>query len=204
MEIPLTFELSGLIVLKFSLMCVATSVYISFFEWSVHKYLMHSLLWSYPFHAHALVHHGLFRADSTYHLQEQEPDKITFAWWNAPIMIIMHFPILVGLSYLFGWSIMAGGLASMFVYYFLYEALHWCMHVPRNRLIEQTRMFRYLNAHHYLHHRHACRNLNVVFPFADWVLGTRMSVSKMQFTSEPHPVGETIEFGYAQEVPVSG
>ena len=191
-------------VLKFSLMCAATSVYISFFEWSVHKYLMHSLLWPYPFHAHALVHHGLFRADSTYHLQEQERDRVTFAWWNAPVMIIVHLPILTGLSYFFGWSFMAGGLAPMFVYYFLYESLHWCMHVPRNRLIEQTRMFRYLNAHHYLHHRYAYRNLNVVFPFADWILGTLMPVSEMQPTSEPHPVGETIEFGYAQEVPVSG
>ena len=200
----MAFELSGLIVLQFSLTCVGTSLYISFFEWSVHKYLMHSLLWPYPFHAHALVHHGLFRADSTYHLHKQQPDKVTFAWWNGPVLIIVQLPILAGLSYFFGWSIMAGGLASMFVYYFLYEALHWCMHVPRNRLIEQTRMFRYLNAHHYLHHRHAYRNLNVVFPFADWVLGTRMSVSEIQFTSEPHPVAETIEFGYAREVPVSG
>ena len=204
MDIYLTFEQIGLIVLTFSLGFIGTFLYNSFFEWCLHKYLMHSLLLPYSFHAHALVHHGVFRADSSYHLERQDPDKVTFAWWNAPLMVLGHLPVLVGLWYVLGWSFSAGALVSMLVYYVLYESMHWCMHVPKNRLIEQTKMFRYLNAHHYLHHRNAYRNLNVVLPFADWLMGTLIPVSEMKFMNEPQPVSGTIEFGYAREVPVSG
>lgn len=53
------------------------------------------------------------------------------------------------------------------------------MHVPMNRWIERTRAFQWLNAHHFIHHRYAFRNLNVVFPLADWLLGTLAPVSTL-------------------------
>ena len=45
-------------------------VYASFFEWTLHKYLMHTPFWQYPFRAHALVHHGLFRTGDQYFLPD--------------------------------------------------------------------------------------------------------------------------------------
>jgi hypothetical protein len=150
-----------------------TFVFASFFEWTLHKYIMHSLLWNYPFHAHALVHHGLFRADPTYHLRrEVDKAKVTFAWWNAPGLVLLTLPFFLGLGYFFGWPVFWGGLIAESSYYALYESLHWCMHVPGDRWIEKTWAFQWLNAHHYLHHRYAFKNLNVVFPLADWVLGS--------------------------------
>ena len=150
----------------------------SFFEWTLHKYIMHSLLWNYPFHAHALVHHGLFRADRSYHLRrEEDKEKVTFAWWNAPGLVLLTLPLLFGLQYVFGWPVFWGGLLAELSYYALYETLHWYMHVPRDRWIENTRVFQWLNAHHYLHHRYAFKNLNVVFPLADWVLGSLVPVA---------------------------
>jgi hypothetical protein len=154
--------------------------YISFFEWVLHKYLMHSQLWTYPFHAHALVHHGLFRADQSYHPQEGvDKRKVTFAWWNGPGLYVLHTPLLFIGVYFFGWSVFWGGTAALLSYYFLYESLHWCMHVPADRWIERTRVFRWLNEHHYIHHRYAFTNLNVVFPLADWVLGSLVSVTTL-------------------------
>ncbi len=50
------------------------------------------------------------------------------------------------------------------------------MHVPKDRWIEKTWVFRWLNTHHYLYHRYAFKNLNVVFPLADWVLGSLIPV----------------------------
>ena len=44
--------------------------YASFFEWTLHKYLMHTPFWQYPFRAHALVHHGLFRTGAQYFLPD--------------------------------------------------------------------------------------------------------------------------------------
>jgi len=148
-------------------------VFASFFEWTLHKHIMHSLLWNYPFHAHALVHHGLFRADHTYHLRrEVDKKKVTFAWWHAPGLVLLTLPFLLGLGYFFGWLVFWGGLIAESSYYTLYESLHWCMHVPADRWIEKTGVFQWLNAHHYLHHRYAFKNLNVVFPLADWVFGS--------------------------------
>jgi hypothetical protein len=145
----------------------------SFFEWALHKYLMHSLLWHYPFHTHALVHHGIFRADHTYHLRrEEDKEKVTFAWWNAPGLFLLHLPLLLGLAHFFGWSVFWGGAAALVAYYILYEYLHFCMHVPRDRWLEGTRLFQWINARHRLHHQYAFKNLNVVFPLADWLLGS--------------------------------
>lgn len=168
----------GSVLCKGGLGLLGLFAYASFFEWTLHKYLMHSLHWQYPFHAHALVHHGLFRADHTYHLQhEQHKKKVTFAWWNGPGLLLLHLPLLLSLAYLFGWSVFWGGLAALVLYYVLYESLHWCMHIPKNRWVERTKVFRWLNARHYLHHRYAFQNLNVVFPLADWILGSLVPIA---------------------------
>jgi sterol desaturase/sphingolipid hydroxylase (fatty acid hydroxylase superfamily) len=46
------------------------------------------------------------------------------------------------------------------------------MHKPTGRRIERTRIFRYLDANHRLHHARWRFNFNVVCPLADIVLGT--------------------------------
>jgi hypothetical protein len=158
--------------------------YVSFFEWVLHKYLMHTPLLGYSFHAHALVHHGLFRADRSYHLQRAEDEpKVTFAWWNAPGLLFLHLPLLIVLGSLGGRAAYWGGAGGLVSYYALYEYLHWCMHVPHGRWFETTRVFRFLKAHHYLHHRFAFRNLNVVLPLADWLLGTLVLPSAQDLTA---------------------
>ena len=74
---------------------VAGIVFSSFFEWTLHRYLMHrSLLvklFRYPYERHTLVHHHIFKADHTYHLVH-EPDKktIPMAWWNGPAIVAVY------------------------------------------------------------------------------------------------------------------
>lgn len=170
----------GIVLLTGVVSCLGFFCLTSFFEWTLHKYIMHTPLWQYPFHAHALVHHGLFRADRSYHIQPGvDQNKVRFAWWNAPGLYLLHVPLLSVLVYFFGWAVFWGGTVGLFSYYVLYESLHWCMHVPQDRWVERTRAFRWLNAHHYLHHRYAYKNLNVVLPLADWLLGSLVSVSKL-------------------------
>jgi hypothetical protein len=172
-------------------------MYASFFEWTLHKYMMHSSLWDYPFQAHALVHHGLFRADHTYHLRsEKNKKKVTFAWWNAPGLLFLHMPLLCGLSYACGWPVFWGGVLALVLYYVLYESLHWCMHIPQNRWVERTRVFQWLNTRHYFHHRYAFKNLNVVFPLADVVFGSFVSVGTA------HPIRKELNKRLAHHVPV--
>ena len=59
-------------ILVFSLWClggfVVGVVFGSFFEWTLHRYVMHRPIWNfrYAFQAHAVVHHQVFKADQTY------------------------------------------------------------------------------------------------------------------------------------------
>jgi hypothetical protein len=154
-------------------------VYGSFFEWMLHKYLMHQPRWQYPFRAHALVHHGLFRTGSQYFLSDAKVvRKVRFAWWNAPMILILHAPAILYIEYLLGASIMFGALAAMVVYYSLYEYLHYCMHIPKGRWLEKTACFRWLDSHHHMHHKRHFNNLNVVLPLADIVFGSLIPASE--------------------------
>jgi len=148
-------------------------LYASFFEWLLHRFLMHHPFWSYPFRAHALIHHGLFRAGPTYFLSRAENrKKIRFAWWNAPLILCLHAPLLLWIQQFFNLSIFVGGIAALALYYSLYEYLHFCMHVPKRRWIENKKWFRWLDAHHHMHHKRHFSNLNVVLPLADLFFGT--------------------------------
>ena len=151
----------------------ALFLYASFFEWFLHRFLMHQPLWFYPFRAHALVHHGIFRAGPSYFLARAENrKKIRFAWWNAPLLLGLHAPLLLSIQYFLDTSIFFGGMAGLALYYSLYEYLHFCMHVPRERWVESTAWFRWLDAHHHMHHKQHFKNLNVVLPLADLFFGT--------------------------------
>lgn len=151
-----------------------TFVYASFFEWTLHRFLMHrSYLLRYPFQTHALTHHRLFRHDESYHLARPEDiPKVRFAVWNAPLLIGLHVPLLWLVGRWTGWPMLVPGVLAMTLYYTLYETLHWCMHVPKDRWIEKTSAFRWLTAHHRAHHQLHDSNLNVVLPVADFVFRT--------------------------------
>src|SRR5271170_5768668 len=68
------------------------AVFSSFFEWTLHRYLMHRPFagWEYAFRAHAVVHHHTFKSDHTYHLiNEHDKKTIPMAWWNGPVLIFL-------------------------------------------------------------------------------------------------------------------
>jgi hypothetical protein len=160
-------------------------VFASFFEWVLHKYVMHRPVWKfrYAFHAHAVVHHQIFKADHTYHLiHEKDKSTIPMAWWNGPLLIligILPFYILSWCTH--QWAFVIGGLTAFTAYYCFYEYIHWCMHLPKARQIEKPWWYRRLNGHHLLHHRYMHKNFNVVLPLADLCLGTFMARSKINF-----------------------
>ena len=78
-------------------------VFASFFEWVLHKYVMHRPVgkFRYAFQAHAIVHHGTFKADKTYHLlHEKDKETIPMAWWNGPVLVAIGVLPFVLLSVL--------------------------------------------------------------------------------------------------------
>ena len=163
----------------------------SFFEWALHRYVMHRpfLGLKYPFRAHACVHHQVFRADHTYHLQSEKDKKtIPMAWWNGPVLIAVGMSPILAVAWLLGlWGLAAGALVAFSGYYAAYETIHWCMHLPRQRSIERSGIFFRLNGHHLLHHRYMGKNFNVVMPLADLCLGTLLLRSKVSFAQARGP-----------------
>lgn len=168
-------------------------VYASFFEWTLHRYVMHRPVgpFRYPYQAHALIHHKIFKADHTYHLVD-EKDKwtIPMAWWNGPVLVLLcNVPFLAVSALTRHWSLCIGSFIAFIAYYSTYEYLHWCMHLPRKRSIERSGLFFRLNGHHILHHRYMHTNFNVVLPLADLIMGTLLLRAKVSFAQ---PRGESV------------
>jgi hypothetical protein len=163
----------------------------SFFEWALHRFVMHRPLlgFTYPFRTHALVHHQRFRADHTYHLiHEKDKETIPMAWWNGPAIIAVGMIPVLPVAWFAGhWSLALGFLMAFSGYYGAYEYIHWCMHLPRARFVERSGLFFRLNGHHLLHHRYMHKNFNVVFPLADLCLGTLLLRSKVSFAQATGP-----------------
>ncbi|HEY1081565.1 MAG TPA: fatty acid hydroxylase [Prosthecobacter sp.] len=170
---------------------VVAIFYASFFEWLLHKYVMHRPFpgFKYPFKSHAGVHHRVFRADQTYHLKRETDRKtIPMAWWNGPALVIIGSLPFAICAWLFGaWSIIPGAVIAIAAYYAVYETIHWCMHLPKARRLEISWLFRRLNGHHLLHHRYMHKNFNVVLPLADLCLGTLLIRSKIRFAQAMGP-----------------
>ena len=165
-----------------SLAIVTGVVQASFFEWAFHRYWLHRpWLPKDCFTTHTLIHHQLCKHDDTFHVVEEEQhEALTFAWWGGITIVgINTLPWAVA-----AWVMSAAGAtfpmtafaitfaATMFVYYLGYEGFHFLMHKPTMPVIENSRFFLYLKKHHRIHHVYMDRNLNVLFPFADLVLGT--------------------------------
>jgi len=163
----------------------------SFFEWTLHRYVMHKPVgkFDYPFRAHAVVHHRVFKADHTYHLvDEKDRETIPMAWWNGPVLILIGQIPMLPLAWLAGhWAVLVGSVIAVGGYYAVYEYLHWCMHLPKKRHVERSGIFFRLNGHHLLHHRYMHKNFNVVLPLADFCMGTLLVRSKIKFAQARGP-----------------
>jgi len=170
---------------------MASVVASSIFEWTLHRFLMHQpvRIFRYPFERHALIHHHIFRADETYHLvRDDDKHTIPMAWWNGPLLIaVAQLPFALA-SFLLGqWGFLCGATLACASYYAAYEYMHWCMHLPRKRIVERSGIFFRLNGHHLLHHRYMHKNFNVVFPLADLCFGTLLLRSKIHFKQAQGP-----------------
>lgn len=170
---------------------VSGVIFASFFEWTLHRFVMHRPIFGldYSFKAHALVHHHTFKADHTYHLiNEKDKETIPMAWWNGPAIICVGMiPVVLIAWGLNNWFITIGAFTAFCLYFAAYEYMHWCMHLPKARRVEKSWLFYRLNGHHLLHHRYMHKNFNVVMPLADFCLGTLLLRSKIKFPQATGP-----------------
>jgi len=171
-----------LVVIAILLGTCAAVVQASFFEWAFHRYWLHRpWLPKECFTAHTLVHHQLCKYDDTFHVSEEEQEEaLGFQWWGGPLLIVINVTPWV----LAAWALTSGGSAlpcwpfvialgvAFSLYYVGYEGLHHLMHKPTIPFIENSGYFKFIKRHHRIHHVYMNRNLNVLVPLADFVIGT--------------------------------
>lgn len=157
-----------------TLSAVCWVLYASFFEWYWHKLWMHTpRIPKEAFHGHTIVHHGIYKGDDSFFLREGDhPKHILLKPYALPGILLAHLPILYLIERFVCAHTMIGGLMACTIYFVVYEYMHWNMHIPRGHFVERFRWFQFLRSHHHLHHRYFMKNFCVLFPLADWVMGT--------------------------------
>jgi sterol desaturase/sphingolipid hydroxylase (fatty acid hydroxylase superfamily) len=103
------------------------------------------------------------------------------------MIILCEIPFVFAAIRTGAWWLPLGTVVAFAGYYSAYEYMHWCMHLPRRRIVERSGIFFRLNGHHLLHHRYMNKNFNVVLPLADLCLGTLLLRSKLHFPQAQSP-----------------
>jgi hypothetical protein len=154
-----------------------TVVAANLFEWLTHRYVMHRPVKGLMsiYRRHTLAHHQFFT--------EREPSidslrdfRIVFFPPYAQIAILAMLLPAAGILFLAGaqnacWLLLctAAGL------YLNYELFHYCCHVKDDRLVRHIPLVNTIRRHHIAHHNQSIMmdtNMNLTYPFADWLFGT--------------------------------
>ncbi len=151
-------------------------VYSSYFEWFIHRHLMHvkrPFPFQEAFKGHTLIHHQLYHWDGKFEATGPgRPPHVALRWYAFPVMIGLHMPLFGLAQWLTHWHIFWGATLGCVAYFSGYEYTHYLMHVPKGHRVERFRSFRFLKEHHRLHHKYYLRNMNVFLPLGDLCFGT--------------------------------
>ena len=158
---------------------VFSCILMSFIEHQVHSKLMHrrnflsghTKAFKKVFEAHAIFHHGHY--SKIYHDEPVGPgeDKEIRLTVHKGAVKALPFAALIGLVSLEGAGIF---IVTVMVHHWIWNKIHLEMHKPEQRGFSKWPAYKFLARYHWLHHKYPERNFNVVFPFADYVLGTNV------------------------------
>lgn len=183
----------------FVLVFLGMHLFLAFFEWYFHRYVLHAVTaWWLKRFAHAHRHHHSLTAirlkpapeghdrfvlnEYPITVEEQYPDS-DFPVYALGVFWLLFTPLLIGVQLLAPhWPIMLAGYAAIAWSMSLYEVLHAIEHWPYEwwkRATEHPRfgaMWRRLYGFHLMHHANiGCNEAISGFfgmPIPDWCLGT--------------------------------
>jgi len=143
------------------------------------------------FESHAVRHHAKW-----YRKFDYEPDSVGREE-NLEILLIDVFAML--LLTMPAWAILMwfnlwGGIVFIsvfFIHRFLWNTIHRQMHIPEDVIFRNWSVYRFLARHHFLHHRNAKKNFNVVFPLTDVFFGS-VGVPKLKDVREMLRLGHLL------------
>jgi len=161
------------------LLVIPVAIAGNFFEWWMHRYVMHRLRDVFALRAiydrHTRQHHQYF-TDNDPTISTVREFRIVFFPWRVLVVLSVG-------GGLFAWLVGAivnpnAGYVTfitMVGHYMVYETFHFCCHVPDNAFVRNMPFVNTIRRHHAAHHNMGIMmhcNMNLTFPVADWALGT--------------------------------
>lgn len=184
---------------------VFSCVLMSFIEHQVHAQLMHrrnyfserSAKYKRVFEAHAIKHHGHYsKIFSDEPVPEGEDEEIRLTVSSAPMKSIPAAALIA----LFSWQGAIIFVCVITFHHWAWNKIHLEMHKPESRGFSKWPIYKFLSRYHWLHHRYPNKNYNVVFPLADFILGTHakptaadLKLMEEQLNPVATPVAELAE-----------
>ena len=156
-----------------------TFVLCNFFEWLLHKEVMHKPR-NFPgakaiYSRHTQQHHQFFSEREMRFASSHDWRVTFFPPYALIVFTLMSIPGMLILSWIFspntGWFFIIT-TTSM---YLIYESMHFCCHIGDNFLIRNLPFVNTLRRHHAAHHDQGVMtkiNMNLTFPIADWLFKT--------------------------------
>lgn len=147
-------------------------ILMSFIEHQVHARIMHRRSierFRKAFEAHAIFHHKHYsEIFSDEPVPDGEDKEIRLTTRKAP-MKALPFAAIISLV---SWQCGLVFIGVVVFHHWAWNKIHLEMHKPEQRGFSRWPIYQFLARYHWLHHRYPNKNFNVVFPFADYVLGT--------------------------------
>ena len=190
-----------MIVLQIAGWLVLSAMLMSFIEHQVHSRLMHKRSWlatryaklEKTFYAHAIFHHKYYtKIFSDEPVPAGEDKEIQLTVRKAPIKAL-PFAAVIALIY---WPGALCFIAIVTFHHWAWNKIHLEMHKPEQKEFSKWPIYKFLARYHWLHHKYQDKNFNVVFPFADYLLGT-----SARATEADRRVMQTLGF-YGPDYPV--
>ncbi|MCB9469874.1 MAG: sterol desaturase family protein [Candidatus Obscuribacterales bacterium] len=167
---------------------VICCIFMSFVEHQVHSRLMHkqnflsrrSASFKRTFEAHAITHHKHYlKIFSDEPVPPGEDKEIRLTVRKAPIKAL---PVALVLA-LFSWKGALILIGTVTAHHWIWNKIHLEMHKPEQKPFSNWPIYKFLARYHYLHHKYPDRNFNVVFPLADYILGTHANAREADLQS---------------------
>ncbi len=167
----------------------AVFLFANFFEWRVHKYVLHRRFWplEYIYQQHTPMHHGIYVTEDMTMRSRREFRLVLIPALGVLSIVVAAAPPAVVLGMLLtpntGWLY----LVTASTYMVLYELTHLSYHLAEDSFIGRMRIIRFLRHHHALHHDPRLMqgwNFNVTVPLFDWILGTYYRSDECRATSD--------------------
>jgi len=155
------------------------AVFMSLVEHQVHAKLMHRKPKFFLFRnlrartkiftSHSLEHHVQYREE--FHDEPLPPGEDRGIRLNPREGLIESLPLALVLS---PFTTIGAIMFPIVVvlHHLTWNFVHLEMHQPKGRFFGNTRLFKKLARHHYLHHRYPAKNFNVFLLVGDYVFGT--------------------------------